>query len=115
MQYTLRYSHTKHGRIKISSQGELILSIPYSQAKNETFKQKMLEKGKILLQKSAQNSLHTVIAFTADEVLLFGEYIPVKNISHLETFLREKLQEASLPLLQQYSQKISIRYNKLTF
>lgn len=115
MRYTLRYSHTKHGRIRLSPEWELILSIPHSQAKNEIFKQKMLEKWKLLLQKYQNTSLQTLTSVTKDEVLLFWEYISLKNITHLETFLKEKLLEASLPLLEKYSAQIEIPYNKLTF
>jgi hypothetical protein len=72
MQYTLRYSHTKHGRIKISSQGELILSIPYSQAKNEIFKQKMRQKAHFF----------TRYKLTLYELVIFHEYVQLYQTSH---------------------------------
>jgi hypothetical protein len=115
MQPIITYTATKHGRIKVDQNGQIILKIPKYQAKNEVFLQKMLSQAEKFLEKTRQKPTKTIEVKKENSLLLFGEYVENQNIKNEKIFFQEILLQKSLPLLQKYSQMLGMNYSKLIF
>lgn len=111
----IQHTSTKHARIKITSDGEVIFKIPKHQANNQELQQKLLIQAHKMLQKSVKKSHQIIEIQKENSLLVFWEYVKSANISNKKIFLQEQILKKTLPLLEKYSKLIGIPYTKLTF
>lgn len=118
----------RNGYARIDNTGELIISIPNKLKNNESFKNALLEKGNQLLARYKKKT--HILTSDKESVTLFGESVPItdflkKSTSNVQrlpagrqgsTFnaLKEIFQEYATPILDHYSDKLGIKYKKLT-
>jgi len=65
----IQHTSTKHARIKITSDGEVIFKIPKHQANNQELQQKLLIQAHKMLQKSVKKP-HQIIEIQKENSLL---------------------------------------------
>lgn len=106
MEIQVKYSHTKHGYIRVQNQNIICLTIPIFLKNNTDFYQKMLQKAHILIEKF-QSKYHTHI----DTSMIFWE----KSESGLtqEEKINLFIQQVE-KYLQFYSEKIWYKYTKFS-
>jgi len=115
MQAEIIYKPIRHGYAKITKEGNLQLCIPSRLRDNEKFKKQLLEKGeKLLIRYNKKNHIQSV---TDEYVLLFGEQVPLQDLAPTVqkriAELKQILYDYAKPILDEYSQKISINYKEL--
>ncbi|MDD3262416.1 MAG: M48 family metallopeptidase [Candidatus Absconditabacteria bacterium] len=115
MQAEIIYKPIRHGYAKITKEGNLQLCIPSRLRDNEKFKKQFLEKGeKLLIRYNKKNHIQSV---TDEYILLFGEQVPLQDLAPTAqkrtAELKQILYDYAKPILDEYSQKISINYKEL--
>lgn len=113
MNYQIIYSKIKHWRVRLMPDMSLKLTIPVSKKWDKDFEKKLLKKWEKLIKKFEEKNIKKIKIFDWEFILIFWEKILLKNISgNLDDFLKQRLYEAALPILEKYSQKLWISYNK---
>ncbi|HCB51633.1 TPA: hypothetical protein DEP21_03595 [Patescibacteria group bacterium] len=115
MQPEIIYKPIRHGYARINKEGVLQITIPSRLRGDQKFIDMLVEKGQKLLKRyQARTHIDTV---THDEVLLFGEKIPVSEIApsikKLPAILKQTLFDYVTPMLDEYSKKLGIDYRGL--
>ncbi len=115
MQPEIIYKPIRHAYARITKEGNLQLCIPSRLRDNQKFKEQLLEKGqKLLLRYQKKHHLQSV---TDEYVLLFGEQVPLEEVTEspkkLATELKCILYEYAKPLFDEYSEKLKIPYKEL--
>lgn len=121
------YKNIRHGYARIDKNGELLITIPLSK-KWSSFEKTMIEKAEKLLKRYTTRTHITPIQ--KDTILLFGEEISLEDFYqqypqkiqpttfHLSPattkVLKSILEEYATPILDIYSKKIGIAYQKLS-
>lgn len=114
MNYQVTYSKIKHWYVRLTSDWSLKLSIPLKLKNNKEFEEKLLEKWRILIEKSIKLSENKIETFWENYTVIFGEKITRTDITPLATkLLKQLLEQESIPLLDKYSGLIWIPYEKL--
>lgn len=118
MEYIVSYWKIKHWYVRIWNDWVLKLSIPIKLKNNKEFEQRLLEKWKELISKKENKSIKFIDSYGENYVIIFWEKIEnfkfnldKKNITKL---LKKHLEQESIPILNSYSEKIWINYEKLT-
>ncbi len=123
------YKNIRNGYARIDKDGKILISIPNKLKNNEAFKNTLLEKWAQLLVR--YNKKTHMLTSDHESITLFGERVSLtdfyeqhnKKIPTLWTIhstlytnkiLKEILQEYATPILDHYSQKLGIKYRKLT-
>lgn len=115
MNYTITYSNTKHGWVKLLPDMTLKITIPTKKSKDKNFENILLKKWIKLIEKYKTQNITKIETTTNDHVIIFWDEVDLNEINwDLELYLKEKLYIASLPILNEYSNKIWIKYNKLS-
>lgn len=122
----IMYKPIKNGYARIDKDGKLLITIPIRKKWSE-FEKIMIQKWEKLLQRYNK---HTHIkAIHEDSILLFGEEVPIGDIKKQypkyfsnakfqisnSKLLKEILADYATPLFDTYSEKIGIKYTKLSF
>lgn len=124
------YKYIRNGYARIDKDGELLITIPLSKKWTE-FEKIMIKKWEKLLKRYSKRTHITPIQ--KDSILLFGEEVPIKNISSdypslsredgeagwvwkpsTKKLLKIILEEYATPIIKVYSQKLGITYQKLS-
>lgn len=114
MNYKITYSNTKHWWVKLLPDMTLKLTIPHRKSGDKSFENILLEKWKMLIEKYRKRNLSKIETITKDYVLIFWEKVDLSGISwDLDNFLKQKLYEISLPILDKYSKDLKIPFNKI--
>ncbi|NDK08331.1 DUF45 domain-containing protein, partial [Candidatus Gracilibacteria bacterium] len=115
MEYLVKYSKIKHGYVRIDSDGKLKLSIPARLKNDKEFEKKLLDKGKILLDKKEKHKDLKIETVTETHVYIFGEKISKTSLNETSSkILKNFLFDESKKLTDQYSDLLGIPYEKLT-
>lgn len=113
MDYKITYSNVKHWYVRLLPDMTLKLTIPKKKSGDKNFENILLEKWKILIEKYKKRNATKIEIITKDYVLIFWEKVDLSEISwDLETFFKQKLYDASFPILDKYSLDLWIPYNK---
>ncbi len=115
MQAEIIYKSIRHGYAKITKEGNLQLCIPSRLRDNQKFIDQLLDKWqKLLIRYNKKNHIQSV---TDEYVLLFGEQVPLQDVTSspkkLATELKNILYDYAKPLFDEYSEKLKIPYNEL--
>ncbi len=114
MDYKIKYARVKHGWIRLMPDMTLKLTIPLSKSHDKEFENILLEKWKKLLLKYKSKNVQKLETITDKYVIVFWEKILLNEISwNIEIYLKQKLYDTSLPILNKYSAYLWIDYNKL--
>lgn len=112
MNYEINYSNTKHGYVRLLPDMTLKLTIPLNRQKDKNFERALLEKWETLISRYKKRNITKLETIVDNCVMIFWEKIPLDTISgNLDNYLKEKLQEVSLPILDKYTSLIWIRSN----
>ena len=115
MQYEIFYSKTKHAYVRLLPDMTLKLTIPIRKSKDKKLENILLEKWKILVEKYKNKKSQKIETINDDYVLIFWEKVSLNTINwDIKKYLKEKLYNESLPILEKYSSELKIPYNKLT-
>lgn len=122
------YKNIRNGYARISDQWTLVISIPNKLKHNEWFKNMLLEKWNQLLSRYKKKT--HILTSDKTSVTLFGESVSITDFYkqhnkktpslwtihstlYINKILKEILQEYVVPILDQYSDKLGIKYRKL--
>lgn len=124
----IEYKPIRHGYARINDEGKLLISIPRKLKGNEWFLNALLEKGEKLLVRYKKKT--HILTSDKDRIQIFGEIVsmtdffsqheeiwktPSSKIQNLKSkILKNILMEYSVPLLDNYSKRLGIKYRKLT-
>lgn len=116
------YKNIRNGYARIGKDGKLLITIPLSKKWSE-FEKIIIQKWEKLLQRYSKHTHITPIQ--QDSILLFGEEIPLEEIykqypikkteKNRSKILKSILADYATPLFDTYSEKIGIKYQKLSF
>lgn len=121
------YKNIRNGYARIGKDGKLLISIPNRLRNNERFKNALIEKWQILLKRYKKKQ--HILTSDKDTVQIFGERVPLTDVYEQHNkkvpatwnlqpatakFLKEILLEYSKPILDEYSEKLGIKYRDLT-
>lgn len=115
MQPEIIYKPIRHGYAKITKEGNLQLCIPSRLRDNQKFQNDLLERWqKLLLRYNKKNHIKTE---TDDYILIFGEQVPLEELAQTAkertAELKQILYDYAKPILDEYSQKLWIKYKEL--
>ncbi len=114
IQYTVKYAKVKHARIRLAQDLSFVLTIPIRKSKDKHLEELLLQKAEKMLEKRKTREKNSLHESGEDYVMIFWEKLDKKILWEDENnFLQEKLREISLPLLEKYSQKLALPYQKL--
>ena len=89
----------------------LRLTIPHKKAKDKNFENILLEKWKQLLEKCKGKNVVKMDFITDEYVIIFWERFLLKDINwSIEIHLKQKLYEASLPILSKYLEQLWVKH-----
>lgn len=115
MNHTITYSKIKHWYVRLKTDWTLKLSIPLKMKNNKEFEEILLEKWKILIEKSFKLKENKIETFWENYTVIFGEKITRTEITPLSSKLLKKLlEQESIPIIEKYTTLIWIPHNKLT-
>ena len=122
------YKNIRNGYVRIGKDGKLLISIPNRLKNNEVFKNALIEKWQILLKRYKKKQ--HILTSDKDSIQIFGESVPLTDVYEPKkawsikpasagkpnawSILKEILLEYSKPILDEYSQKLGIKYRGLT-
>ena len=75
----IEYKSIRHGYARIDKNGELLITIPLRKKNDQAFINELTKKGEQLLQR--YNKKTHITPIQKDSILLFGEEVPIKDIS----------------------------------
>lgn len=125
----ITYKSIRNGYARIDKEGNLLITIPLSK-KGSAFEKAMITKGEDLLKR--YNKRTHIDAVKQEHIMLFGEQVPLKEFYEQyppkkplpkqitsSTFphfhiLKDILKEYATPILDHYSKRIGIPYQKLS-
>lgn len=124
MTHTITYSKIKHWYVRILPDWTLKLSIPLRLKNDKRFEKDLLEKWKTLIEKIKEKNHTKIETFWEDFIVIFGEKIKknteeiqkylTKSKKSINNYLKNILEQESIPLLDKYSKLIWFSYEKLT-
>ena len=78
MQVTINYKKIRNGYVRVQDENTIVLSIPRRLEKNETFKNELIERGKLLLQRYQKKE--KIQTNNEGMTTLFGEQVPISEL-----------------------------------
>ncbi len=115
MTHKIAYWKIKHWYVRVLSDWTLKLSIPLKMKDNKEFEKKLLEKWKLLIEKSEKHKENKIETFNENYTIIFGEKITRTEINPTHwKILKTFLENESIPLLEKYCSMLWISYQKLT-
>lgn len=115
MEIKIKYSKVKHWRARIWNDWSLNLTIPFSMKNNKNFQDSLMEKWKLLLEKHKTNNANKINFITEKYFFLFWKKVNRENISwNLDLFLKKELLTNSIKLVDYYTNKLWVNYNKIS-
>jgi len=109
---TIKYSKVKHGRVKVQSDGTLLLSIPQRLKKNTKFRDELIEKGKELLEKSKKRERNKIEIHWKDTVKIWWEDMPVDMV--VKDYLDIEFFNQVESFVDIYCEKLWVDYGKIS-
>lgn len=115
IQYTIKYAHIKHSRIRMSKNGEFLFSIPFKKANDEKLLQTLIAKAEEFKQRKINKKRQEIKEEKGNYIIIFGEKIEKQKIKEdLHKYLEALLSKESREFLKKYSKKLNVSYQKLT-
>lgn len=114
MDYTISYKKVRHWYARLSHDGKLSITIPYSLKDNESFKNNLIEKWKKLLSRHDKRT--HIQSHTSDSILLFWEHVAISQLPITNkpiTYLKSTLYEYIQPIADKYSDLIWKSYKEI--
>ena len=112
MKVIIKYSKVKHGRVKLQSDGTLLLSIPQRLKKNTKFRDELIEKGKALLEKSKKRKLSKIEIHWKNTIKIWGDDMPLDMV--VEDYLDIEFFNQVESFVDLYCQKLWVKYGKIS-
>ncbi len=112
LKITIKYSKIKHGRVKIQTDGSLVLSIPKRLKNNTKFRDELIEKGKLLLKKRKKRQWKKIEIQWKNTVKIWGEDIPLNMV--IKDYLDIEFFNQVESFVDIYCEKLWVKYGKIS-
>lgn len=111
MEFEIKYSKTKHWRVRINSEWKMIITIPIFKKNDEKFKNELIERWKQLAKRA---NLQKIQTSSQDKITIFWEQIEQTSIDwDLKKYLKELLLQETKYILDKYCWLIKKNYDKI--
>lgn len=115
MTHTINYSKIKHWYVRLLSDWSLKLSIPIKMKDDKNFEKILLEKWKLLIEKSIKHKENKIETFWENYTIIFWEKITRTEINPLSSKLLKKLlEQEATPIIEKYTAQVWISCERLT-